>query len=822
MATQINRYQSIITPQPAINRVQAQQQRIVDNSGKAMTAAGELVGQYGDMMAKTELTREKANQELWLASREAQDKVMAKRIYEQATKSAQSGGKIKDSIEKEWSLYTQKQQEQTKDNPYLNAVYSEQLAKIKGMVDLQADEWETAEQSRYTVKTTQDAAENMKRGWEELPDAAEVNKQFQADVARLNKIVDAAQLDPAEKDKLRDILKKEMPDAAMSIILDKNPDAVASYGGGNFNYAVNQVLGKEGGYVANDVGAGETNFGINKTANPDVDVKNLTREKAIELYRERYWNAIGADNLPPELAYIAFDAAVNQGVGAAKEMLEKANGDVGKFVQLREERYKETAKNPEKAPYLDTWLKRNQDTLQEASGISAYKMGTLEQRMAWKEKAERKIAAREAESKRQISLGESYIKTIEDRLEQGLEVPANEYQAVQQQISSINNPVLNQKWAETTAKAEAQKEYLRMTPLELQTYINTTLQPMAAQDGATRMEAAKLDIAQKTLTSMTEMVQNNPLGQMQKAGVQVPGLDFQQPTTLLNRMSAAQQASGAYTIPLSQAFFQPAEKSFVDGYLSKEGPDKQLALAQSFTMGMGERAGEVASVFDKTAPEFAYAVGMLSAAPNRTDIAKEILSGAYAIKNDPKLAPSESEVEASLTDWEGYFGSPTQFSAAKKAGIAIYVARNGGRSFDSDILDQAMQDAIGGERARVNGVNTITPAGVNKDQFEAWAQTLTKERMTELFNNSNPYYKDNKGMPKAMFDPKEDKVRLRSIGSGYYQLMGANGKPLAGNGIDGAAVIRITARDIMQDSQMVTAKMKEGKPPQGIMAGSAM
>lgn len=806
MAPQINRYQSIVAPQPGLNRVQVQNQRLISGAGGTI-AIGEAVGQYAESGMKDELTREEANQELWLASREAQDKVTAKQIYDSATKNAQSGGKIKESIEKEWSAYAQKQQEAVKDNPYLSTAYAKQLARIKGAVDLQADDWEVSEQSRYTVKTTQDAAENMKRNWDELPDAAAMNKQYQDDLGRLGRIVDSAQLDPAEKDKLREILKKDMPDAFMSAYIDKYPEAVAAYGGGNFNYAVSQVLNKEGGYVANDGGAGETNFGINKTANPDVDVKNLTKAQATELYRERYWNAIGADKLPPDLAYVAFDAAVNQGVPATKEMLKKANGDVQKFVELREARYRETAKDPVKAPYLDAWLKRNQDTLQEASGISAYKMGTFEQRMGWKEKAERKIAAREAESRRQISLGGAYIKTIEDRLTQGLEVPPDEFQAVQQQIGSINNPTLNQQWAETTAKASAQKEYLRMTPLELQGYINTTLQPMAMQDGATRMEAAKLDIAQKTLTSMTEMVQSNPLGQMQKAGVQVPGLDFQQPTTLLNRMSAAQQASGAYAIPLSQSFFQPSEKAFVEGYLSKEPPEKQLALAQSFTMGMGEQAGEVASVFNKTAPEFSYAVGMLAAAPNRTDIAKEILSGAYAMKNDPTLAPSSSEVESSLSDWEGYFGSPVQFSAAKKAGMAIYVARNGGRSFDSDILDQAMQDAIGGERVSVNGANTITPIGVNRDQFETWVQTLTKERLGELFNNSNPYYKDKNGMPKGMFDPKTDKVRLRSIGNDYYQMMGANGKPLAGGGIDGAAVIRITARDVAQD----TKAMKEKK-----------
>lgn len=804
MATPINRYQNIITPQPALNRVQAQQQRIVDTSGQGLQVAGEAIGQYADIKQKEEFTREKANQELWLASREAQDRVAAKKIYDAATKAAQSGGKIKETIEKEWSTYTQKQQEQTKDNPFLNTAYASQLARIKGTIDLQADEWETTEQSRYTVKTTEDAAENMKRGWEELPDAAQVNKQFQDDVARLNKIIEAAELDPAEKDKLRNILKKDMPDAAMSVIIDKSPYVVAAYGGGNFNYAVSQVLGKEGGYVANDAGAGETNFGINKTANPDIDVKNLTKEKAIELYRERYWNAIGADKLPPDLAYVAFDAAVNQGVGAAKEMLEKANGDVGKFVQLREERYKETAKNPEKAVYLDLWLARNNQTLQEASGISAYKMGTLEQRMGWKEKAERKIVAREAESRRQVSLGESYIKTIEDRLSNGMTIPPTEMATIQQQIGNINNPVLNQKWAETTEKASAQKEYLQMTPMALQNHISQVLMPAVNSGGATSMEAAKLDIAQKTLTNTMKMADENPLGLIERQGVTVPPLDFTNPDSMIGRMTYADQLSATYGSAYGKSFFQPAEKAYVENYLSNQPFDKVQKLAQNFVAGMGPKAPLVAEQFEKSAPGFAYAVGVLASDPSQTGTANAIIEGSYALKRDPKLAPKESEYGTVVDQWQGYIADPAQFSATRDAAIAIYVARNGTLPFDADKMKDAMSAAVGGgERVTINGTNTVSPPGVTAQQFEDFINSLTIEKMKPLTNFSVPYYVDSNGKPKAQFNTKDDKIRPVAIAAGVYQLYGPDKKKLAGGeSTDAAAIMTVTKQDVLRHAKM--------------------
>lgn len=130
----------------------------------------------------------------------------------------------------------------------------------------------------------------------------------------------------------------------------------------DFDTAVVDVLQTEGGYVADDAGKGETNLGINTTANPDVDIKGLTPEAAKALYRERYWDAIDADNLPPAVRAIAFDAAVNQGPARARKWAAEANGDPAKLIALRRAHYAELVKaNPKKfGKYAKAWEARLQ------------------------------------------------------------------------------------------------------------------------------------------------------------------------------------------------------------------------------------------------------------------------------------------------------------------------------------------------------------------------------------------------------------------------------------------------------------------------------
>ncbi len=96
-----------------------------------------------------------------------------------------------------------------------------------------------------------------------------------------------------------------------------------------FEQAVGFVLKDriEGGYAndARDPG-GETNFGISKRAHPGVNIRELTRDGAIAIYKADYWDKVGCDDLPPRIAVALFDAAVNQGPGIAVKLLQKALG----------------------------------------------------------------------------------------------------------------------------------------------------------------------------------------------------------------------------------------------------------------------------------------------------------------------------------------------------------------------------------------------------------------------------------------------------------------------------------------------------------------
>ncbi|MFM1990200.1 MAG: hypothetical protein RJA99_3157 [Pseudomonadota bacterium] len=95
----------------------------------------------------------------------------------------------------------------------------------------------------------------------------------------------------------------------------------------DFNEAFDRVIGHEGGYVNDprDPG-GETKFGISKRAYPSEDIKNLTLERARQLYRRDYWDRGGIQNLPPFARFDVFDVAVNSGISAAVRMLQRAVG----------------------------------------------------------------------------------------------------------------------------------------------------------------------------------------------------------------------------------------------------------------------------------------------------------------------------------------------------------------------------------------------------------------------------------------------------------------------------------------------------------------
>ena len=92
-----------------------------------------------------------------------------------------------------------------------------------------------------------------------------------------------------------------------------------------FDEIIEITLEHEGGYVHDpkDLG-GETNFGIAGRFYPDVDIKNLTKDGAKEIYKKDYWDRNKVDNVPDDLKHIFFDMCVNQGRGTAVKILQRA------------------------------------------------------------------------------------------------------------------------------------------------------------------------------------------------------------------------------------------------------------------------------------------------------------------------------------------------------------------------------------------------------------------------------------------------------------------------------------------------------------------
>ena len=92
-----------------------------------------------------------------------------------------------------------------------------------------------------------------------------------------------------------------------------------------FDNIIEEVLKHEGGYVNDpDDAGGETNYGIAKKFNPDVDIKNLTKDGAKEIYYNKYWIPSKADKVPDKLKHIYFDMVVNFGKRGAVKVLQQA------------------------------------------------------------------------------------------------------------------------------------------------------------------------------------------------------------------------------------------------------------------------------------------------------------------------------------------------------------------------------------------------------------------------------------------------------------------------------------------------------------------
>ena len=95
-----------------------------------------------------------------------------------------------------------------------------------------------------------------------------------------------------------------------------------------FSRCIEVILLNEGGYVNDpDDPGGETNFGITKRDYPDLDIKRLTRNEAIQIYFQDYWSKMNLLGIIDESVVLeVFDMGVNAGPKTAIKIVQRVVG----------------------------------------------------------------------------------------------------------------------------------------------------------------------------------------------------------------------------------------------------------------------------------------------------------------------------------------------------------------------------------------------------------------------------------------------------------------------------------------------------------------
>jgi lysozyme family protein len=99
----------------------------------------------------------------------------------------------------------------------------------------------------------------------------------------------------------------------------------------NFDQAFDILLKHEGGFSDHPADpGGKTRFGITEAVAREVgyrgDMRELPLDLAKRIYKDRYWDAVRAEELPEAIRYAVFDAAVNSGPRQAIRWLQRAVG----------------------------------------------------------------------------------------------------------------------------------------------------------------------------------------------------------------------------------------------------------------------------------------------------------------------------------------------------------------------------------------------------------------------------------------------------------------------------------------------------------------
>lgn len=264
---------------------------------------------------------------------------------------------------------------------------ADRLNALRTQLGSQALTFEAGARRDYRINQSNNTINNNAKTVQDAPE------NFNTIYAENRATIESLEIPPKEKLSLLEAAKEKLSYAAVFGMVQRDPRGTAmilrgtvkppdnntSTKKGDFSNTAEFIFKHEGGYSSND-GNGPVNFGINEHANPDIDVKKLTKEGAKAIYKQRYWDAINGDQLPDGVALMTMDTAVNMGVPFAKKILTASGGDIEKMAQMRREKYASLVQdNPRRyGKYAKQWETRLTDAQEKASAMGGSGIGTLD------------------------------------------------------------------------------------------------------------------------------------------------------------------------------------------------------------------------------------------------------------------------------------------------------------------------------------------------------------------------------------------------------------------------------------------------------------
>jgi hypothetical protein len=349
-----------------------------------------------------------------------------------------------------------------------------------------------------------------------------------------------------------------------------------------------------------------------------------------------------------------------------------------------------------------------------------------------------------SESLRIITLGqvpsEGVVNEIQNRARQ-LGLPAND--PTMRQVNYLS--VLRQNSI----------AFNKMSPMQLGDWIRDAQSKTTG--GATLEQAMLIDVAQKSLTHKTTMLDKDPVSYMNQTGAaEVKTLNFAAaPVDLVKQIGerVTQSKSFAASMNSQPKYFSQDEANALNTFLLTATPDQQISLLGFMNQGFGKDSLNAMRELSKSAPEFAHVGGLaISGASKQTLF--DALNGAKQRQAGNKPFEGTGDAATKRNVIADQLGSAYAILPETRANILttadnIYTQRAivaGKTVFDEDMYKQAFQEAAGATKDKngkmyggiieYRGNRISIPSNIPQDRFSDIIRRATYDDFVAASNGT--------------------------------------------------------------------------------------